>query len=92
MMRILCLIDRVIAKVKREWRNRVFYEKTGQRANLIGDIVLINRNLKIGRNCCIYPYVQIFGDGLVEIGDNVDIDRYRDNNICFKMRGWGKNW
>lgn len=73
MMRILCLIDRVIAKVKREWRNRVFYEKTGQRANLIGDIVLINRNLKIGRNCCIYPYVQIFGDGLVEIGDNVDI-------------------
>ena len=51
----------------------VFYEKTGYRAKLHGDIILINRNLKLGKNVSFYPYVQIFGDGLIDIGDNVDI-------------------
>ena len=34
---------------------------------------MINRNLRLGKNVNIYPYVQIFGDGLIEIEDNVDI-------------------
>lgn len=72
-MGLIYLIDRVINKIKIIYRDRVFYEKTGQRASLVGDIILINRNLKIGRNVTIYPYVQLFGDGLIEIGDNVDI-------------------
>lgn len=73
MIPFLRFADRVISKITHEWRNRVFYEKTGQRAKLYGDIILINRNLKFGKNVCLYPHVQIFGDGLVEIGDNVDI-------------------
>lgn len=72
-MKIVFFISRVINKIKRLYRNRVFYERTGQRARLNGDIVLINTNLKIGKNVSIYPYVQIFGDGLIEIGDNVSI-------------------
>ena len=72
-MKIIYLISRVINKIKRLYINRVFYEKTGQRARLIGDIILINKNLKIGKNVSIYPYVQLFGDGLIEIGDNVSI-------------------
>ena len=73
MIRLLYLFDRVIAKIKHEYRNRVFYEKTGQRANLVDHMILINKNLKIGKNVTIYPYVQFFGDGLIEIGDNVSI-------------------
>lgn len=72
-MRIIYQISRVFNKLKRVYRDRVFYERTGQKASLVGDIVLINTNLKIGKNVCIYPYVQFFGDGLIEIGDNVDI-------------------
>ena len=72
-MKIVFFISRVINKIKRLYRNRVFYERTGQRARLIGDIVLNNTNLKIGKNVSIYPYVQIFGDGMIEIGDNVSI-------------------
>ena len=73
MLKIVYLFGRIIDKIKREYRNRLFYERTGQRAKIVGDIVLINRNLKIGKNVTIYPYVQIFGDGLIEIGDNVSI-------------------
>ena len=72
-MKIIFSISRVLNKIKRMYRSRVFYERTGQRAHLVGDIVLINTNLKIGKNVSIYPYVQLFGDGLIEIGDNVSI-------------------
>ena len=72
-MKLLLLIDRCIQKIVREYRNRVFFEKTGQRANLVGPMTLINTNLKIGKNVTIYPYTQFFGDGLIEIGDCVDI-------------------
>lgn len=72
-MNIIYPFSRMIDKIKRLYINRIFYERTGQRARLIGDIVLINTNLKIGKNVSIYPYVQLFGDGLIEIGDNVSI-------------------
>lgn len=70
---MLMFLNRAISKLKLMYRERVFYEKTGYRAKLHGDIILINRNLKLGKNVSFYPYVQIFGDGLIEIGDNVDI-------------------
>lgn len=72
-MKIAFLFSRIINKIKRVFRNRVFFERTGQRAQLLGDLVLINTNLRIGRNVTIYPYVQLFGDGVIEIGDNVSI-------------------
>ncbi len=72
-MKIFYLLSRLINKIRRMYINRVFYERTGQRARLIDNIVVINTNLKIGKNVSIYPYVQLFGDGLIEIGDNVSI-------------------
>lgn len=72
-MKILYYIDRLIKKIKRSYRQAVFFQKTNQRANLVGDIILINTNLKIGSNVTIYPHVQFFGNGLIEIGNNVSI-------------------
>lgn len=40
---------------------------------IVGNITVINRNVKIGHNVTIYPECMFFGDGLIEIGDNVDI-------------------
>lgn len=42
---------------------------------LVGSVTLINRNIKLGHNVCIYPGVMYWGDGLIEIGDNVDIGK-----------------
>ena len=72
-MKLVYYFSRCINKITRLYRNRVFYERTGQKANLVGPMTLINTNLKIGNNVTIYPYTQFFGDGLIEIGDNVDI-------------------
>lgn len=66
-------IDRVISKIQRTYRNYVFFAKTGCRASLVGNMTLINRNIKCGKNVTIYPDVMFFGDGRIEIGDNVDI-------------------
>ena len=40
---------------------------------LVGPIYFINKNVKIGTNVVIYPDVMFFGDGLIDIGDNVVI-------------------
>ena len=66
-------IDRVVSKILRTYRNYVFYAKTGCRVSLVGNMTLINRNITCGRNVTIYPDVMFFGDGRIEIGDNVDI-------------------
>lgn len=73
MRRLVLLIDRVISKILRLYRNYAFFAKTGYRASLVGNITLINRNIKCGKNVTIYPDVMFFGDGRIEIGDNVDI-------------------
>lgn len=73
MKSLFLLIDRVINKILRTYRNYIFYAKTGCRVNLIGNMTLINRNVKCGKNVTIYPDVMFFGDGTIEIGDNVDI-------------------
>ena len=70
---LFIFVDRVISKFLRTYRNYIFYVKTGCRANLIGNMTLINRNVKCGKNVTIYPGVMFFGDGRIEIGDNVDI-------------------
>lgn len=72
-MNLLLLYDRIWQKIKRTYRNAVFFSKTGCRVNLLGNMTLINTNLKIGKNVTFYPDVMLFGDGLIEIGDNVDL-------------------
>lgn len=73
MRKILILIDRIKNKLTKLYREAVFEARTGQRVNLVKGMTLINTNLKIGRNVTIYPDVMLFGDGLIEIGDNVSI-------------------
>ncbi|MDY6060032.1 MAG: acyltransferase [Candidatus Fimenecus sp.] len=41
--------------------------------SIVGDITVINRNIKLGHNVTIYPNVMFWGDGEIVIGDNVDI-------------------
>lgn len=67
------LIDRIISKILNFYRDCVFEAKTGSKASLVGHITLINRSVKCGKNVSIYPEVMIFGDGKIDIGDNVAI-------------------
>lgn len=65
-----------VKKISRQYRKKVFRKSIGcahSAFSLVGDITLINKNIKLGKNVSIYPNVMLFGDGLIEIGDNVDI-------------------
>lgn len=67
---------RLFNKISRMWRLKVFRAYTKNKkanVNIIGKITLINPNIKVGKNVVIYPDVMLFGDGIIEIGDNVDI-------------------
>mgnify|MGYP004606892653 CR=1 FL=1 len=72
-MNLLLLYDRVYKHFLRKYREYIFLKKTGNKARLVGNVTLINTNVKLGKNVTIYPDVMFFGDGLIEIGDNVDI-------------------
>lgn len=73
MKKTFIIIDKVKNKVLRLYRESLFKAKTGQKANLISNIILINTNLILGENVTFYPDVMIFGDGLIKIGNNVTI-------------------
>lgn len=75
-MRLIILIDRFKNKLLRIYRKAVFKAMINCEHNefsLVGKVTLINKNIKLGRNVTIYPDCMFFGDGLIEIGDNVDI-------------------
>ncbi len=74
---MIIFIEKIRNKFKRWYRKRYFKEFTKNKniPNLVGEITLINPNIKIGKNVTIYPDVMLFGDGLIEIGDNVDIGK-----------------
>jgi acetyltransferase-like isoleucine patch superfamily enzyme len=40
---------------------------------ILGKVYINATNIKIGKNVTIYPNAYFWGDGLIEIGDNVDI-------------------
>lgn len=70
---IFLLIERIKNKFLRTYREYIFFCLTGQKVKLVKNVTLINRNLKIGKNVTLYPDVMFYGDGLIEIGDNVEI-------------------
>ena len=72
-MNLILLFDRIKNKLVKTYREYIFLKRTGYKVNIIKDITLINTNLKVGHNVSIYPDVMFFGDGLIEIGDNVNI-------------------
>lgn len=73
---MILFIDKCFRKIALIWRKAVFKRKIKCEHNafsIVGAITHINRNIKIGKNVTIYPNCMFFGDGLIEIGDNVDI-------------------
>lgn len=75
-MRIIILIERIKNKIVREYRKAVFKDMINcdhNQFSIVGKITLINKNIRLGKNVTIYPNCMFFGDGVIEIGDNVDI-------------------
>lgn len=71
--RVFLLVERIKNKFLKTYREYIFFCLTGQKVKLVKNVTLINRNLKIGKNVTLYPDVMFYGDGLIEIGDNVEI-------------------
>ncbi len=75
-MNIVLLFDRAIRKLKLKYKKYVFRKQIGcshSDFSLVGNVTLINRNVKLGHHVALYPDVMLFGDGPIEIGDNVNI-------------------
>ena len=73
---MILFINRVIKKIRSNWRRATFRAFTkNKRSNVIilGNLTLINPNIKLGKDVTIYPDVMFFGDGLISIGNNVTI-------------------
>lgn len=88
-MNFILLFDRVKNKALRMYRNYVFKKQIGcnhKEFSLIGKVHLINKNIKLGKNVNFYPDVMLFGDGVIEIGDNVDIG---NNTLIYASKGAG---
>lgn len=54
--------------------------RTRSRVRTLGPVFIWGKNIKFGNNVILFPGVNIFGHGLVEIGDNVAIGK--DTIIC----------
>lgn len=92
-MNIILFFDKAIRKIQYEYRKYVFRKSINCKHkdfSIAGKITIINRNIKLGHNVTIYPDVMLFGDGLIEIGDNVDIGN--GTLIYASKSGGGKNW
>lgn len=89
-MKLLGNIERVKEWIKRYYRKKLIKEMIACSHNeftVVGAITLINRNIKLGKNVIIYPGVMFWGDGLIEIGDNVNIGK--DTVIYASKSGGG---
>lgn len=66
---------KLIDKVKKMYMCKKFrvYTKNINKPMCLGNINIINKNVKIGQNVVLYPNVSFEGNGLIEIGDNVKI-------------------
>ncbi len=89
-MRVILLCELVKNRIAQRWRKKVFKKMIVFPHNdfsLVGNVHVINRNIKLGHNVSIYPDVMFFGDGLIEIGDNVDI---RNGTIIYSSAQNGR--
>lgn len=89
MVKIVYQTQRVIRKIRQLFRERAFKEAISCLHNsftLVGEITLLNRNIKIGKKVTIYPNVMFFGDGPIVIGDNVAIG---NNTVIYSSKEGG---
>ncbi len=88
-MNFILLFDRAKNKALRMYRHYVFKKQIGCKHNdflLVGQVHLINKNIKLGKNVNFYPDVMLYGDGVIEIGDNVDIG---SNTLIYASKSGG---
>lgn len=88
-MKLLLFINRVKEKIERAYRKNIFKEYIScehKDFSLVGKITTINKNIKLGHNVTIYPGCMFFGDGIIEIGNNVDIG---NNTIIYSSKNGG---
>ena len=72
----MLLLNRIVQKILRIYRKKIFLLKiksNEKSVNILGKVFGNATNIKIGKNVTIYPNVYFWGDGLIEIGDNVDL-------------------
>lgn len=75
-MKPLYLFNRIFEKFLRDYRKKIFLLKIKSKESsvrILGVVHVNATNVSIGKNVTIYPNVYFWGDGLIEIGDNVDI-------------------
>ncbi len=86
---MLLFVDRVLKKIVRQYRKAVFRKKIKcphKNFILVDTVYVINTNIRLGKNVSIYPNVMFFGDGPIEIGDNVSIG---NNTLIYSSKGGG---
>ena len=73
---MILFLNKALNKVQRIWRKKLFRAYTKNKkanVNIVGKMTLINPNIQVGNNVTFYPNVTLFGDGVIELGDNVNI-------------------
>ena len=86
---LIGIIERAKRVLLRFYRLHVFQWYTGQktdRVTILGPMTLINKNVRVGKHVTFYPNVMLWGDGMIQIGDNVDIGT---NTIIYSRRDGG---
>lgn len=62
-----------IVRYYRKGRFRHEIQCPHKKFSLVGPFTVINRNISLGKGVTIYPGVMFWGDGTIEIGNNVSI-------------------
>jgi acetyltransferase-like isoleucine patch superfamily enzyme len=73
---MIILFSKILNKILRLYREKIFLKKTKttqKSVKILGKVYVNGSNIKIGKDVTIYPNVYFWGEGLIEIGDNVDI-------------------
>lgn len=85
---MILIIDKIINKLKRLYRAKVFLKQIKNRPvgiNILGKIDVSCKNLKIGSNVTLYDNITFWGNGDIIIGNNVAIGRdtiiYSNNKV-----------
>lgn len=87
-MSLLLLFDRIISKLYGIYSKTLFKQKihcTHNKFTLVGNIIVSNPNVYIGKNVVLFPNVMFMGRGNIYIGDNTKIGN--NTIICADKAG-----
>lgn len=88
-MNFILIYERIKNKINRAYREYIFQKSIVCKHNdftLVGNVILINRNIKLGKGVTIYPGCMFFVNGLIDIGNNVTIG---NNTIIYSSANGG---